>query len=182
MRLAVLATLTWAAAAAADDAPAMGSPTPLPIVTVTAEHESDGYFVERSRSATRTDTALIDVPTHESNPRGGSTISLTMKCRWRASLRPVGTKPFPNPGPKLTSMRGNRSIGSMTPICRWRTHSTLASTTRPTNSQPGHGLRRPNGHPSRFGFGRRSPDAARRVAISGLPGAGIGLDGHGRSS
>src|SRR5687768_5472943 len=47
--------------ASADDA-AASAPTPLPHVTVLGEHESDGYLNDRSRSATRTDTALIDVP------------------------------------------------------------------------------------------------------------------------
>lgn len=50
-----------AAAASADDAAAEG-PTALPKVTVVAEHESDGYRAERSRAATKTDTALVDVP------------------------------------------------------------------------------------------------------------------------
>ncbi|HEX9706702.1 MAG TPA: TonB-dependent siderophore receptor [Steroidobacteraceae bacterium] len=49
------------AEARADDAAAL-QPTPLPRVTVTAEHESDGYQAERSRSATKTDTPLLDVP------------------------------------------------------------------------------------------------------------------------
>ena len=38
------------------------APTPLPKVTVTAEHESDGYLTERSRTATKTDTPLLNVP------------------------------------------------------------------------------------------------------------------------
>ncbi len=46
--------------ARADDAAA--APTPLPRVTVTAEHESDGYLVDHSRTATKTDTPLLDVP------------------------------------------------------------------------------------------------------------------------
>ena len=50
-----------AAPALADDAAAEG-PTPLPKVTVVAEHESDGYRAERSRTATKTDTPLVDVP------------------------------------------------------------------------------------------------------------------------
>jgi catecholate siderophore receptor len=45
----------------ADDAGAMG-PTALPKVTVTAQHDSDGYLVEHSRTATKTDTPLLDVP------------------------------------------------------------------------------------------------------------------------
>ena len=47
-------------AARADDAAAV--PTPLPKVTVTAEHESDGYLADRSRTTTKTDTPLLDVP------------------------------------------------------------------------------------------------------------------------
>jgi catecholate siderophore receptor len=47
--------------ARADDAAAL-APTTLPRVTVTAEHESEGYLVDRSRTATKTDTPLLDVP------------------------------------------------------------------------------------------------------------------------
>jgi catecholate siderophore receptor len=47
--------------AQADDAAAL-TPTTLPRVTVTAEHESDGYLVDRSRTATKTSTPLLDVP------------------------------------------------------------------------------------------------------------------------
>ena len=63
LRVAIAAVLACAAPAfaAADDA-AVTSPTPLPRVTVTAEQDSDGYLVERSRTATRTDTPLLDVP------------------------------------------------------------------------------------------------------------------------
>jgi len=55
-------TLALAAipAAQADDAAAL--PTPLPKVTVTGEHETDGYLADRSRTAMKTDTPLIDVP------------------------------------------------------------------------------------------------------------------------
>ena len=62
-RFAIVTILAAAAfqAASADDA-AASAPTPLPKVTVLGEHESDGYLTERSRSATKTDTALIDVP------------------------------------------------------------------------------------------------------------------------
>jgi catecholate siderophore receptor len=63
LRLAVVTILSTATvhAAMGDDA-AANAPTPLPKVTVVAEHESDGYLVAGSRSATKTDTALIDVP------------------------------------------------------------------------------------------------------------------------
>jgi catecholate siderophore receptor len=63
LRAAIAATLTLAAlgSARADDASAE-APVPLPRVTVIAEHESDGYLTERSRTATKTDTPLIDVP------------------------------------------------------------------------------------------------------------------------
>jgi catecholate siderophore receptor len=47
--------------AKADDAAAQ-EPTQLPRVTVTAEHESDGYLVDRSRTAMKNDTPLLDVP------------------------------------------------------------------------------------------------------------------------
>jgi catecholate siderophore receptor len=62
LRLAI----AWAIAIApvgawADDAAATAA-TPLPKVTVTAEHESDGYRAGRSRTATKTDTPLLDVP------------------------------------------------------------------------------------------------------------------------
>ena len=64
-RIAVAIAIVIAAAAIqaaqADDA-ASSAPTPLPKVTVTAEHESDGYLAERSRTATKTDTPLLDVP------------------------------------------------------------------------------------------------------------------------
>jgi catecholate siderophore receptor len=56
----LLATAMTPAALADDAAPA--GPTPLPHVTVTAEHESEGYVVDRSRTATKTDTPLVDVP------------------------------------------------------------------------------------------------------------------------
>jgi catecholate siderophore receptor len=63
--LAVAITLSLGAGtfveAQADDAAAT-APTPLPRVTVTAEHESDGYLVDEMRSATRTNTPLLDVP------------------------------------------------------------------------------------------------------------------------
>ncbi len=47
--------------ARADDAEA-NAPTPLPKVTVTGEQESDGYLADHSRTATKTDTPLLDVP------------------------------------------------------------------------------------------------------------------------
>ena len=59
--IATVLTLAAAASARADDA-AAEAPAPLPRVTVIAEHESDGYLIERSRTATKTDTPLIDVP------------------------------------------------------------------------------------------------------------------------
>ncbi len=63
LRLAVALSLGCAAipAANADDAAAT-EPTPLPRVTVTAEHISEGYRVDRTRTATKTDTPLLDVP------------------------------------------------------------------------------------------------------------------------
>ena len=63
LRFAIVTILSTTAVqgAMADDA-AASAPTPLPKVTVVAEHESDGYLVAGSRSATKTDTALIDVP------------------------------------------------------------------------------------------------------------------------
>ena len=62
LRSAIGLTLALAAipAAYADDA--AEAPTPLPKVTVTGEHESEGYLVDRSRTAMKTDTPLIDVP------------------------------------------------------------------------------------------------------------------------
>jgi catecholate siderophore receptor len=59
--IASLLATTMTPAALADDAAPAG-PTPLPHVTVTAEHESEGYVVDRSRTATKTDTPLVDVP------------------------------------------------------------------------------------------------------------------------
>ncbi len=63
VRVAIALALVSASiqAAQADDA-ATAAPTPLPKVTVTSEHESDGYLTERSRTATKTDTPLLDVP------------------------------------------------------------------------------------------------------------------------
>ena len=63
LQVAIVSILATAAlqGASADDA-AAGAPTPLPHVTVLGEHESDGYLNDRSRTATKTDTALIDVP------------------------------------------------------------------------------------------------------------------------
>ena len=63
LQAAIFSILATAAvhAASADDS-AASEPTPLPHVTVLGEHESDGYLNDRSRTATRTDTALIDVP------------------------------------------------------------------------------------------------------------------------
>ncbi|HEU4516636.1 MAG TPA: TonB-dependent siderophore receptor [Steroidobacteraceae bacterium] len=63
LRFAILTVLTAvvAQAARADDA-AAEAPTPLPKVTVVGEHESEGYRINSSRSATKTDTALVDVP------------------------------------------------------------------------------------------------------------------------
>ena len=49
------------AEARADEA-AANDPAPLPKVTVIGEHESEGYLTERSRTATKTDTPLLDVP------------------------------------------------------------------------------------------------------------------------
>jgi catecholate siderophore receptor len=62
--LSIAVTLTLAASGTAASAyEATGiAPTPLPRVTVTAEHESDGYLVDHSRTATKTDTPLLDVP------------------------------------------------------------------------------------------------------------------------
>ena len=63
LRLAIAITVVAASiqAARADDAAAT-APTPLPKVTVTAERESEGYLAERSRTVTRTDTPLLNVP------------------------------------------------------------------------------------------------------------------------
>ncbi len=60
LRTAIVTLLAATATqgAFADDA----GPTELPKVTVIGEHESDGYLKARSRTATKTDSALIDVP------------------------------------------------------------------------------------------------------------------------
>jgi catecholate siderophore receptor len=58
--IACLLATTAAGPALADDAGA--TPTSLPKVTVTGEHDSNGYLAERSRTATKTDTPLLDVP------------------------------------------------------------------------------------------------------------------------
>ena len=41
---------------------AASDPTLLPRVTVTAEHESDGYLTERSRTATKTEPTISAAP------------------------------------------------------------------------------------------------------------------------
>ncbi len=63
LSIAVALALTVAAVSIArgDDA-AASSPTPLPKVIVTGEQESDGYLANLSRTATKTDTPLLDVP------------------------------------------------------------------------------------------------------------------------
>ena len=63
LRMAIALAIVSASiqTALADDAAAT-APTPLPKVTVTAEHESDGYLTDRSRTATKTDTPLLNVP------------------------------------------------------------------------------------------------------------------------
>ncbi len=58
--IACLLVASTTGVALADDTAA--PPTPLPKVTVTAEHDSQGYLAERSRTATKTDTPLLDVP------------------------------------------------------------------------------------------------------------------------
>ena len=62
LRVVIALALAVASAqvARADDAAA--SPTLLPKVTVTADRDSDGYLAERSRTATKTDTPLLEVP------------------------------------------------------------------------------------------------------------------------
>ena len=58
--IACLLAATGTGRALADDAAA--TPTPLPKVTVTAEHDTNGYVAGSSRTATKTDTPLLDVP------------------------------------------------------------------------------------------------------------------------
>jgi catecholate siderophore receptor len=62
LRIAICTVLSLASIQAMADDAAAGDPTSLPRVTVTAEHISEGYLAERSRTATKTDTPLIDVP------------------------------------------------------------------------------------------------------------------------
>ena len=62
LRYAVGLTLALAVISAARADDAAETPTPLPKVTVTAEHESEGYLADRSRTAMKTDAPLIDVP------------------------------------------------------------------------------------------------------------------------
>jgi catecholate siderophore receptor len=62
LRAAIACILAALAAFARADDAATAPPTPLPKVTVSAEHESEGYLGGRTRTATKTDTALIDVP------------------------------------------------------------------------------------------------------------------------
>ena len=62
LRIAIAFALAAAAVAARADEAAVSEPTTLPKVTVIGEHESDGYLAENSRTATKTDTPLLDVP------------------------------------------------------------------------------------------------------------------------
>ncbi len=62
LRIAIIAVLSMAAGQASADDAAASDPVSLPRVTVTAEHVSDGYLAESSRTATKTDTPLVDVP------------------------------------------------------------------------------------------------------------------------
>ena len=62
LRFAIGLSLAMAALTSARADDAAEAPTPLPRVTVIGEHESEGYLAERSRTAMKTDTALIDVP------------------------------------------------------------------------------------------------------------------------
>ncbi|HET8690604.1 MAG TPA: TonB-dependent receptor plug domain-containing protein, partial [Steroidobacteraceae bacterium] len=62
VRHSIACLLAIAAAGRASADVESGEPTPLPKVTVSAEHDSDGYLAERSRTATKTLTPLLDVP------------------------------------------------------------------------------------------------------------------------
>jgi catecholate siderophore receptor len=62
LRIAVATVLFAASLSAGADDAAPTEPTPLPKVTVIGEHESEGYLAPNSRTATKTDTPLIDVP------------------------------------------------------------------------------------------------------------------------
>ncbi|MGH8203875.1 MAG: TonB-dependent receptor [Steroidobacteraceae bacterium] len=62
LRIAIAIALAATAVAARADEAVNSEPTPLPKVTVIGEHESEGYLVENSRTATKTDTPLLDVP------------------------------------------------------------------------------------------------------------------------
>ena len=62
LRRAIVTVISLAASQGALGDDAASSPTPLPKVTVVGEHESDGYLAGHSRTATKTATALIDVP------------------------------------------------------------------------------------------------------------------------
>ena len=62
LQVAIFSVLAMANLQAASADEAAETPTPLPKVTVLGEHESNGYLNDRSRTATRTDTPLVDVP------------------------------------------------------------------------------------------------------------------------
>ena len=62
LRRAIVTVLFLATSQGALGDDAASSPTALPKVTVVGEHESDGYLAGHSRTATKTNSALIDVP------------------------------------------------------------------------------------------------------------------------
>lgn len=62
LRILIACLLATAAAGPARADAAAEMPTTLPKVTVTGAHDSEGYLPARSRTATKTDTPLLDVP------------------------------------------------------------------------------------------------------------------------
>jgi catecholate siderophore receptor len=62
LRILIACLLATAAAGPARADDAAETPTTLPKVTVTGAHDSEGYLPARSRTATKTDTPLLDVP------------------------------------------------------------------------------------------------------------------------
>ena len=62
LRILIACLLATAASSPARADDAAETPTALPKVTVTGAHDSEGYLAGRSRTATKTDTPLLDVP------------------------------------------------------------------------------------------------------------------------
>jgi catecholate siderophore receptor len=98
--IAVACTLTLAAMSAPADAAGDFEPTPLPNVTVTGSHDADGYLADHSRTATKTDTPLLDVPQ--------SVSVVTRELIQDQSMQSLGDVARYIPGAGMAQGEGNR--------------------------------------------------------------------------